>query len=395
MDGTVRRSGYLAQLHASKDATGVVKVVTGMRRCGKSTLMEQFIDDLKAEGVEDDHIFHMNFETFEGYDMISSDSLRDSLRSLPRNGMVYVLLDEIQNVKGWELIVASLEAEKSFDVYITGSNSEMLSTDLATHLSGRYIEIGMLPLSFGEFLELHPGDTDSRFVQFLRYGGLPDTDPDRGEKHSLGYLEGVFDTVLMKDVLSRLKTDEVSRLRSIARFLYSNVGNVTNISAISKGTGLNHVTVDKYVTAMESAQLFYRSEKYDIVGKKLLSTNGKYYASDLGMRYMALKGSGTDDMSRPLENAVFLELVRRGYTVRTGAYRDREIDFTAIKGSEVEYYQVAMTIMSDETKEREFRSLESIKDNFPKTVLTLDRFNLGTFNGIRVVNAIDWMLGKS
>lgn len=395
MNGTVRRSGYLAQLHASKDATSVVKVVTGMRRCGKSTLMEQFIDDLKAEGVEDDHIFHMNFETFEGYDMISSDSLRDSLRGLPRNGMVYVLLDEIQNVKGWELIVASLEAEKSFDVYITGSNSEMLSTDLATHLSGRYIEIGMLPLSFGEFLELHPGDTDSRFVQFLRYGGLPDTDPDRGEKHSLGYLEGVFDTVLMKDVLSRLKTDEVSRLRSIARFLYSNIGNVTNIAAISKGTGLNHVTVDKYVTAMESAQLFYRSEKYDIVGKKILSTNGKYYASDLGMRYMALKGSGTDDMSRPLENAVFLELVRRGYTVRTGSYRDREVDFTAIKGSEVEYYQVAMTIMSDDTKEREFRSLESIKDNFPKTVLTLDRFNLGTFNGIRVVNAIDWMLGKS
>lgn len=395
MDGTVRRSGYLAQLHASKDATGVVKVVTGMRRCGKSTLMEQFIDDLKAEGVDDGHIFHMDFETFEGYDMISSDSLRDRLRSLPRNGIVYVLLDEIQNVKGWELIVASLEAEKNFDVYITGSNSEMLSTDLATHLSGRYIEIGMLPLSFGEFLELHPGDADSRFVQFLRYGGLPDTDPDRGEKHSLGYLEGVFDTVLMKDVLSRLKTDEVGRLRSIARFLYSNIGNVTNIAAISRGTGLNPVTVDKYVTAMESAQLFYRSEKYDIVGKKLLSTNGKYYASDLGMRYMALKGSGTDDMSRPLENAVFLELVRRGYTVRTGSYRDREVDFTAIKGSEVEYYQVAMTIMSDDTKEREFRSLESIRDNFPKTVLTLDRFNLGTFNGIRVVNAIDWMLGKS
>lgn len=205
----------------------------------------------------------------------------------------------------------------------------------------------------------------------------------------------MFDTVLMKDVLSRLKTDEVSRLRSIARFLYSNIGSATNIAAISKGTSLNHVTVDKYVTAMESAQLFYRSEKYDIVGKRLLSTNGKYYASDLGMRYMALKGSGIDDMSKPLENAVFLELVRRGYTVRTGSYRDREVDFIAIKGSEVEYYQVAMTIMSDDAKEREFRSLESIKDNFPKTVLTLDRFNLGTFNGIKAVNAIDWMLGKS
>ncbi len=395
MDGTVRRSGYLAQLHASKGATGVVKVITGMRRCGKSTLMEQFIDDLRAEGVEDGCIFHMNFETFEGYGMISSDSLRDRLRELPRDKMVYVLLDEIQNVKGWELIVASLEAAKNFDVYITGSNSDMLSTDLATHLSGRYIEIGMLPLSFGEFLELHPGDADGRFAQFLRYGGLPDTDPDRGEKHSLGYLEGVFDTVLVKDVLSRLKTDDVGRIRSIARFLYSNIGNITNIAAISKGTGLSPGTVDRYVAAMESAQLFCRSEKYDIAGKKLLSTNGKYYASDLGMRYMALKGSGTDDMSRPLENAVFLELVRRGWTVRTGSHRGKEIDLIAIKGSEVEYYQVAMTVMPDETREREFRSLESVRDNFPKTVLTLDRFSLGTFDGIKVANAIDWMLGRT
>ncbi len=395
MDGTVRRSGYLAQLHASKGATGVVKVITGMRRCGKSTLMEQFIDDLRAEGVEDGCIFHMNFETFEGYDMISSDSLRDRLRELPGDRMVYILLDEIQNVKGWELIVASLEAAKNFDVYITGSNSDMLSTDLATHLSGRYIEIGMLPLSFGEFLELRPGDADGRFAQFLRYGGLPDTDPDRGEKHSLGYLEGVFDTVLVKDVLSRLKTDDVGRIRSIARFLYSNIGNITNIAAISKGTGLSPGTVDRYVAAMESAQLFCRSERYDIAGKKLLSTNGKYYASDLGMRYMALKGSGTDDMSRPLENAVFLELVRRGWTVRTGSHRGKEIDLIAVKGSEVEYYQVAMTVMPDETREREFRSLESVRDNFPKTVLTLDRFSLGTFDGIKVANVIDWMLGRT
>ncbi len=395
MNRTVRRSGYLAQLHASKGATGVVKVITGMRRCGKSTLMEQFIEDLKAEGVEDNCIFHMNFETFEGYDVISSDSLRDKLKGLPENRIVYILLDEIQNVREWELIVASLEAAKNFDVYITGSNSDMLSTDLATHLSGRYIEIGILPLSFGEFLELHPGDVDSRFIQFLRYGSLPDTNPDRGEKHSLGYLEGVFDTVLVKDVLSRLKTDDVGKIRSIARFLYSNIGNITNIATISKGTGLNPGTVDRYVTAMESAQLFYHSEKYNIVGKKLLSTNGKYYASDLGMRYMALKGSSTDDMSRPLENAVFLELVRRGYTVRTGSYRDRGVDFTAIKGSEVEYYQVAITVMSDETKEREFRSLECIKDNFPKTILTLDRFNLGTFNGIKVVNVVEWMLDKN
>ncbi|WP_400255845.1 ATP-binding protein [Methanomethylophilus alvi] len=394
MNGTVRRSGYLEQMHGSKGATGVIKVITGMRRCGKSTLMEQFEEDLRSEGVDSNHIFHVNFETFEGYDILSPDELRRQLRALPKDGIVYVMLDEIQDVEGWELIVSSLEEVKNYDVYITGSNSDMLSTDLSTHLSGRYIEIKMLPLSFGEYYELHPGNAGDRFVQYLRYGGLPDTDPDRGERHSLGYLEGVFSTVLVKDVLSRLRTDNVNKIRAIARFLYSNVGNITNIAAIAQGTGLNPGTVERYVGGMESALLFYHAEKYDIVGKKLLSTNGKYYASDLGMRYMALKGSGTDDLSRPLENAVYLELIRRGYTVRIGSYRDKEVDFIAVMGNDVEYYQVAMTILSEETKKREFGSLEAIRDNFPKTVLTMDRFNLGNFGGIRVVNVIDWMLGR-
>ena len=394
MNGTVRRSGYLEQMHGSKGATGVIKVITGMRRCGKSTLMEQFEEDLRSEGVDSNHIFHVNFETFEGYDILSPDELRRQLRALPKDGIVYIMLDEIQDVEGWELIVSSLEEVKNYDVYITGSNSDMLSTDLSTHLSGRYIEIKMLPLSFGEYYELHPGNAEDRFVQYLRYGGLPDTDPDRGERHSLGYLEGVFSTVLVKDVLSRLRTDNVNKIRAIARFLYSNVGNITNIAAIAQGTGLNPGTVERYVGGMESALLFYHAEKYDIVGKKLLSTNGKYYASDLGMRYMALKGSGTDDLSRPLENAVYLELIRRGYTVRIGSYRDKEVDFIAVMGNDVEYYQVAMTILSEETKKREFGSLEAIRDNFPKTVLTMDRFNLGNFGGIRVVNVIDWMLGR-
>ena len=394
MNGTVRRSGYLEQMHGSKGATGVIKVITGMRRCGKSTLMEQFEEDLRSEGVDSNHIFHVNFETFEGYDILSPDELRRQLRAVRKEEIVYVMLDEIQDVEGWELIVSSLEEVKNYDVYITGSNSDMLSTDLSTHLSGRYIEIKMLPLSFGEYYELHPGNAEDRFVQYLRYGGLPDTDPDRGERHSLGYLEGVFSTVLVKDVLSRLRTDNVNKIRAIARFLYSNVGNITNIAAIAQGTGLNPGTVERYVGGMESALLFYHAEKYDIVGKKLLSTNGKYYASDLGMRYMALKGSGTDDLSRPLENAVYLELIRRGYTVRIGSYRDKEVDFIAVMGNDVEYYQVAMTILSEETKKREFGSLEAIRDNFPKTVLTMDRFNLGNFGGIRVVNVIDWMLGR-
>lgn len=395
MEKIVRRSDYLEQLHESKDATGVVKVITGMRRSGKSTLMEQFIEDLKQEGVDENHIFHMNLESFEGYDCLDPSDLRSKLRKLPRNGTVYILLDEIQNVRDWELIVSSLETVKNYDVYLTGSNSEMLSTDLSTHLSGRYIEIGILPLSFKEYLELHPGDREFRFTQYLKYGGLPDADPDRGERYSMGYLEAIFNTVLLTDMLSRMKTDDTNVIKPIARFLYSNIGNTTNTANIAKYTGLNPVTAERYVHEMESALLFYYAERYDIVGKKLLSTNGKYYASDLGMRTMALKGSGTDDMSRPLENAVYLELLRRGYTVRVGSYRDKKVDFTAIKGvNEIEYYQVTMTVLPEETKEREFRSLKAVKDNFPKKVLTLDRFNLGTFDGIEVENVIDWMLGE-
>ena len=392
MRRTVRRSDYLKQLHESKNATGVVKVITGMRRCGKSALMEQFIEDLRSEGIDDEHILYIDFEENGN---ISSDELRSKLRALPKDGIVYVLLDEIQDVEGWKLIVSSLEEVKNYDVYITGSNSNMLSTDLSTHISGRYIEIKMLPLSFKEYLELHPGDKEERFDQYLRYGGLPDTDPDRGDRFNRGYLEGVFNTVLMKDVLSRLRTDDVNRIGSIARFLYSNIGNVTNIANIAEGTRLNPGTVERYVEGMRSALLFYHAERYDIIGKRLLSTNGKFYSSDVGMRTVALEGSGTDDMSRPLENVVYLELIRRGYTVRVGAYRDKEVDFTAIRGSEVRYYQVALTVLSEDTKKREFRSLMAIRDNFPKTILTTDRFNLGTYDGIMVVNVMDWILGDA
>ena len=388
----VRRTGYLERLRESKDAPGVIKVITGMRRCGKSTLLDQFAEELRNDGVAEDHIFHVNFESFEGQDAVSPDDLKKSLRDLPRHGMVYIMLDEIQEVDGWEMIVAALETVKNYDVYITGSNSNMLSTDLATHLSGRYIEICMFPLSFREYLELHPGDREGRFLQYLRYGGLPDADPDKGDRFCRGYLEGVFNTVLVKDVLARLKTDDIGKIKSIARFLYSNIGNITNRSAISRGTGLNQATVDRYVDAMEKALLFHHADKYDIAGKKLLSTNGKYYASDIGMRNTALSGSGTPDTGRCMENVVFLELLRRGYDVRVGSYRDKEIDFTAVRGDETEYYQVSDTMLAPETREREMDPLRSVRDNYSKTVLTLDRYGLGTYGGIRAVNIIDWLL---
>ena len=387
----VKRTEYLELLREFKDAPSVIKVITGIRRCGKSTLLDQFAEELRDNGVDSEHIFHMNFESFEGQSTVSSEELKKTLRSLPTSGMVYVMLDEIQNVKGWEMIVAALETIKNYDVYITGSNSHMLSTDLATHLSGRYIEIHMFPFSFKEYMQLHPGDKDERFLQYLRYGGLPDADPDRGDRYCRGYLDAAFNTVLVKDILERLKTDDIGVIKSIAVFLYSNIGNITNRSAISKGTGLNQATVNRYVDAMEEALLFHHADRYDMVGKKLLSTNGKYYASDVGMRNNAMAG-GTPDIGRSMENVVFLELLRRGYKVRIGSYRDKEIDFTAVKGEETEYYQVSETMLAPETKEREMRPLRSVKDNFPKTVLTLDRFGLGNYDGIQTVNIIDWLL---
>lgn len=387
----VKRTEYLELLREFKDAPSVIKVITGIRRCGKSTLLDQFAEELRDNGVDSEHIFHMNFESFEGQSTVSAEELKKTLRSLPTSGMVYVMLDEIQNVKGWEMIVAALETIKNYDVYITGSNSHMLSTDLATHLSGRYIEIHMFPFSFKEYMQLHPGDKDERFLQYLRYGGLPDADPDRGDRYCRGYLDAAFNTVLVKDILERLKTDDIGVIKSIAVFLYSNIGNITNRSAISKGTGLNQATVNRYVDAMEEALLFHHADRYDMVGKKLLSTNGKYYASDVGMRNNAMAG-GTPDIGRSMENVVFLELLRRGYKVKIGSYRDKEIDFSAVRGEETEYYQVSETMLAPETKEREMRPLRSVRDNFPKTVLTLDRFGLGNYDGIQTVNIIDWLL---
>lgn len=392
MEQRVRRKRYMDQLRAGRGLLDVVKVVTGMRRAGKSTLLEMYAGELVSDGVRPEDIVSINLETFEYRDVRDRRSLDDVLLdAIGGSGTKYVFLDEIQNVRGWEESVSSLINTRRCDVYITGSNSRMLSSDLVTHISGRFVEIGILPLSFTEYMELHPGDRDLRFNQYLRYGALPEVDPDRGETFCDSQLRGVFNTVLVEDVLGRLGTGDANTLRAIARFLYTNVGNETNVHTIAKGLGIGNETVSRYLSKLTEAFLFYESEKYDIVGKKVLRTNGKFYASDLGMRNAALLGAGGTDISRPLENVVYLELVRRGYTVRVGSYRDWEVDFTAVRGGETEYYQVCLTMMSEDTRVRELRPLDAIRDNYPKTVLTLDRFGLGSENGIRIVNVLDWL----
>ena len=380
------REGYLRELESFTDRPDLIKIITGVRRSGKSTILSQFRSRLESRG---ERVVYMDMERL-GFSVTSDREMyRYITESLGPDGG-YVLIDEVQFVPGWERVVNTVRANGS-NVYVTGSNARVLSSDFTTIIGGRYVEIHVLPLSFAEYLELHPGDRDSRFNSYLRYGSLPEVDPDRGGTFCDVQLMGIFNTVLVEDILGRLGTGDANTLRAIARFLYTNVGNETNVHTIAKEVGIGNETVSRYLSKLTEAFLFYESEKYDIVGKKVLRTNGKFYASDLGMRNAALLGAGGTDISRPLENVVYLELVRRGYTVRVGSYRDWKVDFTAVRGGETEYYQVCLTMMSEDTRVRELRSLDAIRDNFPKTVLTLDRFGLGSENGIRIVNVLDWL----
>lgn len=387
------RKDYLDTLSASKDIPSTVKVLTGMRRTGKTTVLNQYIGRLLSEGASADMIFHVNLDLqMKGPDL---DWLHGQMKQvLERPGMHYILIDEIQEVEGWERLVAVLVARGDCDVYITGSSSKMLSSELSTKLSGRYIEIDILPLSFREYLELHPGDRETRLAEFLRYGGLPMISPERGEDICIYQSEGVFNTVLMKDILSRI-SGSPRRLTSICRFLYSNIGNATNPDKISESLGIPKDSVYKLMDEIVSAHLFYRADRYDIVGKRYLASKGKYYATDLGMRHMLLNPGDQADTSRPLENAVFFELMRRGYKVSVGSYRDSEIDFTAMGPDEVLYFQVTQTMLSEETRDRELRPFRNVRDNYRKIVLTTDRLGLGSYEGIEVVNVIDWLCGDS
>lgn len=395
MSPKVIRRRPMEMLRKGRGLTDVVKVITGMRRCGKSTLMEMYIEELRSSGVPDDDIVSINLESSECFNLDGPEMLLNAiLARIGDSGIRYVFIDEIQNIEGWERAVSALIVTGRCDIHITGSNSHMLSSELATHISGRYVEIPLTPLSFREYTELHPGDRRRRFEEYLRFGALPEVDPSRGWDFCEAQLTGIYNTVLIKDVLARTYRGDARALDSIARFLYSNIGNITNIDSIADALGTGNTKVSRYVSMLSEAFLFYAVDRYDIVGKRILKTNGKFYASDLGIRAVALRGSGTADISRPLENLVYIELIRRGYMVRVGSFRDREVDFTVSKDGRIEYYQVCQTMLAENTRERELRSLGSIRDNFPKTVLTLDEYGLGSENGIEVVNVIDWFLSS-
>lgn len=389
----IQRTIYLDWLRSGRDRTDVVKVITGMRRSGKTVLMRQFMQRLIDSGVPEENIVYMDFESREWQDITDHDLLLDEISSRGIQGRMYVFLDEVQRVDSWEKAVNSLQVDADADIYITGSNAFLLSSELSTYISGRYAELKVLPLSFSEFLELHPGDRETRFRQYLRTGSLSIVDPDGDEQFEQDLLRGVFNTVLMKDVLGHDGSTNASVLGDVSRFLYSNVGNITSCNSIAEAIGTDNRQVRRYLDGLRNAFLIYKAERYDIRGKKQLDTLEKYYVSDTGMRNAVLGISSGEDISRLVENVVYLELIRRGYEVAVGKYGDTEVDFTARKGDDIEYYQVTLSMMSETTYDREVRPFRLIRDSYSKTVLSLDGFPLQVSDGTRHYNVMDWLLG--
>jgi len=397
MGKLIDRKGYLDQLAMWREKE-MIKVVTGVRRCGKSTLFELYINRLKADGVTDEQIVFVNLEDEDFSELLDFKKLHEYVKIRLLEGVwTYVFIDEIQNCREYERAVSSLYLRKNIDIYITGSNAYMLSGELATKLAARYVEIDMLPLSFAEFGEaITTPDKRERFNQYLNIGAFPYSThfADSSLAHSQ-YLEGIYNTVLVKDVMTREGLNDVTLVKSIASFLAGNVGCPVSAKKIadtltSNGRPTGSATVDTYLKALTDAYLFYKVNRYDIKGKMHLKSECKYYCCDTGLRNMIL-GTTNKDIGRQIENVVYLELLRRGFTVNIGkSGRGTEVDFVAARDRKTEYYQVSATVLDEGTLNRELGSLNQIKDNYPKFLITLDDYS-GDHSGIWQENLIDWL----
>ena len=403
----VIRKAYLEQLKSWKDEM-VVKVVTGIRRCGKSTLLMQYQDYLRENGVAENQIISINFEELEYEHLLDYRALYGYIKErLCADKMTYIFLDEIQKVPDFQKVVDSLYVKKNTDVYITGSNAYMLSGDLATLLTGRYVEISMLPLSFKEYLDITGGNPETAFADYMRNGALPYIAVmDKTQEKVDTYLEGIYNTVIVKDIEERQsrkesdpgkrKVNDIALLKSIARFLASSIGSPISIKSvtdyrISSGRRVSSNTVSDYMEALAESYVFYPAERFDVVGKQLLKSNKKWYMVDLGLRNHILPRRNYD-LGFSIENIVFFELLHRGYQVNIGKYENAEIDFVAQKQGVLTYFQVTADMTAQPTFDREMSSFYRMKDNYEKIVLTLDRFTLGNYEGIKVINVLDWLM---
>ena len=395
----IGRNEYLEHLKSFKDKS-VIKVITGIRRCGKSTLLEMYQENLHEQGIDDSHIIAINFEDYDNIDLQDPKALHEYIKHrLVDNKMYYVFLDEIQNVKEFPRVVDSLFLKKHIDIYITGSNAFMLSSEIATLLSGRYVEIKMLPLSFKEYVA-YTGDRKDlgrKYTDYLKNSSFPYTIELEGdEKRIHEYLIGIYSTVILKDIITRKKIPDAMMLESVVRYVFDNIGNITSTKKISDtmtsdGRKIDVKTVEKYLAGLQESFVVYQAKRYDVKGKNYLKTLDKYYVADIGLRYMLL-GSKSTDVGHILENIIYLELLRRGYQVYVGKVDDIEVDFVAMNTGGLIYFQVAATVRDEKTLLRELAPLQKIADHYPKYILTMDEDPEADYNGIRRINALDFLL---
>ena len=395
----IQRIEYLEELKRWKNID-VIKVITGIEGCGKSTLFKLFINYLKENNIKDDQIIYINLEDIS-YDFKDYKELYNYINNkINLNQKYYIFLDEVQNVKFFQKAVDSLYIKTNVDVYITGSNAYLLSGELATLLSGRYIEIKMLPLSFKEYITAFDNNNYYQlFLDYMKNGGMPGSvniskdSPNDVDK----YLDGIFSTIVYKDIISRNNITDKLLLESILKFIFDSVGSPISVKKISdtltsRGLSTSNHTVENYLTAFLESFLIYKAERFDVKGKNLLARDYKFYTVDSGLRSYLLGKKSDSDMGHILENIVYLELLRRGYRVYVGKVDDLEIDFVAENRNGLKYYQVALTVRDENVLARELRALEKTKDHYPKTLLTLDMDLESDYNGITKINVIDWLL---
>lgn len=396
----LERNDYLEQLIRSKDLN-LIKVITGMRRSGKSILLQQYKEYLLSQNVPERNIIYMNFESAEWYSIKNYEDLYKYVKSLKGKGKKYILLDEVQNIKNWEKAVNSMLVDIDCDIYITGSNAYLLSSELTTLLAGRILTIKMYPFSFKEFVQAYPfqeeEDKYDKFDKYLRFGGLPMLiNLNDNEQLILNYLNDIRDVVLKKDVMTRNSIKDVVFLDNLIKYMASNIGNLTTPNAIAEymkknGTNITNETIDSYLKMLENAFFVYRVPRYELKGKQLLKTQGKYYFADNGLKNV-IDGMESYDTGSSYENLIYVELLRRGYEVYVGKYNDIEIDFVAVKPNKKVYYQVTRSLMDEKVEQREKRSLLAIGDNYKKVILTMDRAKNKQLEGIEVINIVDFLL---
>ncbi|MCK5157141.1 MAG: ATP-binding protein [Spirochaetales bacterium] len=394
----IDRTHYLNKLVGFKDKQ-LIKVITGIRRCGKSTLLEMYQKYLNENGISQDQIISINFEDMDNVHLTNAKSLHQYVTERLRPGIMnYIFLDEIQIVEDFPKVVDSLYIKKHVDLYITGSNAYLLSSEIATLLSGRYIEIQMLPLSFKEYISfVGDADLNRKYTDYLRYSSFPYTvELDRDTEKIRDYLGGIYHTVILKDVMARNHFSDVMMLESVTHFMFDTIGNLLSTKKIadtmtSAGRKISTHTVESYITALINSFILHRAKRYDVKGKQYLKTLDKYYLSDIGLRFYLLGNKG-GDVGHILENVVYLELIRRDYDVYVGKVGSSEVDFIAMKQGGITYYQVALTVREKETLERELAPLMSIPDHYTKVLITLDDDPAADYKGIRQINALDFLM---